>query len=193
MIDQIVGLLASRLEIEQWYARHPEIDDQEIVAPLFGLGLPRTGSTALSFLLACDTARRSLAHMGGGEAVPAARDGHRAHGPSHRRDPGGHRHHQRDVPRIRRHVAHLRHGATGMHSADGPRLQVAALRGNGPDPVVQRVAPHVRHGARLPLPPAGPATPAVAVPTRAVVAQDAGSHAFDRRARPGSIPMLASS
>ena len=60
MIDQIVGLLVNRLEVEQWYARYPEIDEQEIVAPLFGLGLPRTGSTALSFLLASDTARRSL-------------------------------------------------------------------------------------------------------------------------------------
>jgi hypothetical protein len=60
MIDQIVGLLVNRLEVEQLYARYPEIDEQEIVAPLFGLGLPRTGSTALSFLLASDTARRSL-------------------------------------------------------------------------------------------------------------------------------------
>lgn len=60
MAEQIVGNLTNRLEIEQWYARHPEIDDQQIVAPLFGLGLPRTGSTALSFLLAQDPARRSL-------------------------------------------------------------------------------------------------------------------------------------
>jgi hypothetical protein len=58
--DQIVGYLANRLEIERWYAAHPEIDEQEIVAPLFGLGLPRTGSTALSFLLASDPSRRSL-------------------------------------------------------------------------------------------------------------------------------------
>ena len=58
--DQIVGYLANRLEIERWYASHPEIDEQEIVAPLFGLGLPRTGSTALSFLLASDRSRRSL-------------------------------------------------------------------------------------------------------------------------------------
>jgi hypothetical protein len=60
MTDQIVGNLVNRLRIEQWYARHPEIDDQQIVAPLFGLGLPRTGSTALSYLLAQDPARRSL-------------------------------------------------------------------------------------------------------------------------------------
>jgi hypothetical protein len=46
--------------VERWHDAHPEIAEQEIVAPLFGLGLPRTGSTALSFLLAQDPARRSL-------------------------------------------------------------------------------------------------------------------------------------
>jgi hypothetical protein len=70
MTDQIVGLLVNRLQIEQWYARHPEIGEQQIVAPLFGLGLPRTGSTALSFLLACDTARRSLRTWEAGTPCP---------------------------------------------------------------------------------------------------------------------------
>src|SRR5271154_3276723 len=70
MIDQIVGLLVNRLEVEQWFARHPEIAEQEIVAPLFGLGLPRTGSTALSFLLASDTARRSLRTWEAGAPCP---------------------------------------------------------------------------------------------------------------------------
>jgi hypothetical protein len=58
--DQITGHLANRLEVEHWHATHPEIGEQEIVAPLFGLGLPRTGSTATSFLLACDPTRRAL-------------------------------------------------------------------------------------------------------------------------------------
>ena len=70
MTDQIVGYLVNRLEVERWYARHPEIDDQEIVAPLFGLGLPRTGSTALSFLLALDPARRSLRNWEAGAPCP---------------------------------------------------------------------------------------------------------------------------
>jgi hypothetical protein len=70
MVDQIVGLLVNRLQVEQWYARHPEIEEQEIVAPLFGLGLPRTGSTALSFLLASDTARRSLRTWEAGSPCP---------------------------------------------------------------------------------------------------------------------------
>ena len=68
--DQITGHLANRLEIEQWYSRHPEIDEQEIVAPLFGIGLPRTGSTALSALLACDDTRRPLRTWEAGHPCP---------------------------------------------------------------------------------------------------------------------------
>ncbi len=57
---QIVDLLANRLHIEDWYARHPEIEEEEILAPLVGLGLPRTGSSALACMLGEDTAYRSL-------------------------------------------------------------------------------------------------------------------------------------
>jgi hypothetical protein len=60
LYPRIVGHLAQRLQVEDWYRRHPEIDDVAIVAPLFGLGLPRTGSTALSFLLAQDPNVRYL-------------------------------------------------------------------------------------------------------------------------------------
>src|SRR3974390_3060579 len=57
---RLVGHLRTRLEIEDWYRRHPEIDEVTNTAPLFGLGLPRTGSTALSFLLAQDPSVRYL-------------------------------------------------------------------------------------------------------------------------------------
>lgn len=57
---QAVMLLSRRLEIEDWYARHPEIDEQEIVAPLMVLGLPRTGSTALHCILGEDPAVRVM-------------------------------------------------------------------------------------------------------------------------------------
>lgn len=57
---QIVDFLCCRLQVEDWYARHPEIDHQQITAPLIGLGLPRTGSTALSILLAADPAVRFI-------------------------------------------------------------------------------------------------------------------------------------
>jgi hypothetical protein len=70
LADEIVGFLVNRLQIEQWYARFPEIGDQQIVAPLFGLGLPRTGSTALSSLMAKDPARRSLRVWEANEPCP---------------------------------------------------------------------------------------------------------------------------
>lgn len=56
----LISHLATRLQVEDWYARHPEIDDQQIVAPVFGIGLPRTGSTALGHMLALDRKTRSL-------------------------------------------------------------------------------------------------------------------------------------
>ena len=68
--DQIVSLLANRLEVERSYQEHPEIGEGSIEAPLFGLGLPRTGSTALSFLLASDRRRRSLRTWEANEPCP---------------------------------------------------------------------------------------------------------------------------
>jgi hypothetical protein len=57
---QLTDHLVQRLHVEDWYARHPEIDEEPVVAPLIGLGLPRTGSTALACLLGEDPAARSL-------------------------------------------------------------------------------------------------------------------------------------
>lgn len=57
---QILGYLRERLRIEDWHRRHPEIGRAAIPAPVFVTGLPRTGTTALSNLLAADPAARSL-------------------------------------------------------------------------------------------------------------------------------------
>jgi len=56
----LVDKLANRLQIEDWHKRHPEIAEQIIERPVFGLGLPRTGSTALGVILGQDPARRVL-------------------------------------------------------------------------------------------------------------------------------------
>lgn len=58
--DQVVNYLSQRLKVEDWYRRHPEIEDVELGEPLFGVSLPRTGSSALSFLLASDPEIRYL-------------------------------------------------------------------------------------------------------------------------------------
>ena len=67
---EIVGLLEQRLQVEEWYRRHPEIEDEPIEAPLIGLGLPRTGSTALSCLLGEDPHARSLRLFEGTRPCP---------------------------------------------------------------------------------------------------------------------------
>jgi hypothetical protein len=58
--EMLIKGLVNRLEIEDWYRRHPEIDEEEIVAPLIGLGMPRTGSTLLGTLLSLDPSTRWL-------------------------------------------------------------------------------------------------------------------------------------
>lgn len=58
--EMLIGQLSVRLEVEDWYRRHPEIDDQQIVAPLFIVSMPRTGTTALGFIMAQDRNTRVL-------------------------------------------------------------------------------------------------------------------------------------
>jgi hypothetical protein len=68
--QQLTEHLGNRLQVEHWYRLHPEIDAQQIIAPLIGLGLPRTGSTALSNLLAADPAARSIRNWEALEPCP---------------------------------------------------------------------------------------------------------------------------
>jgi hypothetical protein len=56
----LVNALSQRLEVEQTYKDHPEIDDEVVGGPVFVIGLPRTGTTALSQLVAADPQFRSL-------------------------------------------------------------------------------------------------------------------------------------
>ncbi|WP_159980201.1 MULTISPECIES: sulfotransferase [unclassified Novosphingobium] len=58
--DRILLHLRQRLMVEDWYRRHPDIEDEQIAAPLFGVSLPRTGSSALSYLLSSDPGVRYL-------------------------------------------------------------------------------------------------------------------------------------
>ena len=56
----ISNALIQRLRIVDTYKQHPEIDDEVIGGPVFVVGLPRTGTTALSQLVASDPQFRSL-------------------------------------------------------------------------------------------------------------------------------------
>jgi hypothetical protein len=66
----IVNTLKNRLRIEDWFARHPEIADEEVEVELLGVGFPRTGSTALAALLGEDTSVRSLRVWEAGSPCP---------------------------------------------------------------------------------------------------------------------------
>jgi hypothetical protein len=67
---QIRGALTTRLLVEDWRARHPQVDRERIEAPIFIVGMSRSGTTALSHLLARDPANRSLLGWEAGTPVP---------------------------------------------------------------------------------------------------------------------------
>jgi hypothetical protein len=62
--QQLAGMirtrLANRLELYDWHHRHPEIAAERVEAPVVIVGLWRTGTTILSYLLAQDPDSRSL-------------------------------------------------------------------------------------------------------------------------------------
>jgi hypothetical protein len=55
----IVDLLSARLKTTDYLGKRPELLDRPVERPVFVFGIPRTGTTLLSNLLACDPARRS--------------------------------------------------------------------------------------------------------------------------------------
>lgn len=75
-----VGALCTRLRVVDWHATHPELRATSVDRPIFLLGLPRSGTTALSHLLSADPANRSLLTWEAGDPVPPP-------GPDWRQDP----------------------------------------------------------------------------------------------------------
>lgn len=67
---EVVRNLRNRLLIEQLYAEHPEIDEQECEVELLGVGFPRTGSTALAAMLGEDHRVRHLRMWEAGDPIP---------------------------------------------------------------------------------------------------------------------------
>jgi hypothetical protein len=54
------GQLVTRLRAMEWARTHPEVDEERIHRPFVVLGLPRTGTTLLSFLMELDPRSRAL-------------------------------------------------------------------------------------------------------------------------------------
>lgn len=66
----LTGLMVNRLLLTDLLARHPEIHDVEIAAPIVIAGLPRTGTTHLHNLISADPALRSLPYWESLQPVP---------------------------------------------------------------------------------------------------------------------------
>lgn len=66
----VLQLLANRLRIEDLFARHPEIEQEQIDRPLIIAGLPRTGTTHLHNLISQHPGLRSLPYWESLEPIP---------------------------------------------------------------------------------------------------------------------------
>lgn len=62
--------LENRLRIVDWAKRNPDVRRERISRPLVVLGMPRTGTTLLSFLLDLDPQVRSLRHWESTSPIP---------------------------------------------------------------------------------------------------------------------------
>lgn len=67
---QIRGALRNRLRVQEWWRTHPALAEERIVAPVFIVGMSRSGTTALSHLLARDPANRTLLGWEAADPVP---------------------------------------------------------------------------------------------------------------------------
>lgn len=68
--EQLVGMLANRLLLEDLVERHPEIETVPVDEPIVVAGLPRTGTTHLHNLLSADPSLRHLPYWESLEPVP---------------------------------------------------------------------------------------------------------------------------
>jgi hypothetical protein len=60
VLGELTRRLVNRLEVEDWYRQHPEIEGAAIQGPVDIHGLPRTGTTALANMMSLDPQFRSL-------------------------------------------------------------------------------------------------------------------------------------
>ena len=60
MKNRYAEALATRMQVDDYIRKNPAVVVPEIKRPVFILGMPRTGTTMVSYLMASDPANRSL-------------------------------------------------------------------------------------------------------------------------------------
>jgi hypothetical protein len=73
--NRYVNCLATRMAVDDYHRRHPELADTVIERPVFILGMPRTGTTMVSYLMESDPAVRSMLRWEAYNIVPPAQPG----------------------------------------------------------------------------------------------------------------------
>jgi Sulfotransferase family len=73
LTEQVVGALVNRLRVVDAHRRDPALASGAVGRPFVVLGLPRTGTTFLSYLLDCDPANRSLMRWEATNSLPPPR------------------------------------------------------------------------------------------------------------------------
>ncbi len=161
---QVRGNLANRLRVTEWHRTHPELAGAPVEAPLILVGMPRSGTTALSHLLAADPDNRSLLAWEANESIPPPTTATYQDDPRFEAaraapsavaliNPGFKAiHHDEPDDAMECTVLHAQHFQSLIYSTD---VQPAGLR---------RVVADVGLGRRRPVSPARPAGPAVRVP-----------------------------
>ena len=70
MRKQLTDALAARARVHAWVGDHPEALERPVVPPLMICGLPRTGTTYLSFLFGADPENRTLRYFEAPDPAP---------------------------------------------------------------------------------------------------------------------------
>ena len=142
----ISNALIQRLRIVDTYKQHPEIDDEVIDGPVFVIGLPRTGTTALSQLVANDPQFRSLRMWESQACTPPPEAATQYTDPRIAQAAEGIAMMDNMFPRMRDHdELRSREAADRMPGPDGDELPHLSLRRCGPGARLPRLADAVRH------------------------------------------------
>jgi Sulfotransferase family len=110
----LVGDLANRLRIEQWYKERPAVASLQIDGPILVCGLPRTGTTATVGMLALDERFRYLRTWEALNPIPPPRSAEEANDPR-----------VLSAHAAKRYSKRSQH----IHDPDGPQEDLALLAG----------------------------------------------------------------
>lgn len=75
MKNRYTDALATRMQVDDYIRKKPAVADMPVQRPVFILGMPRTGTTLVSYLMNTDTANRSMLRWEAYNVTPPAAPG----------------------------------------------------------------------------------------------------------------------